>query len=185
MRADLYVSLRRSGINPDGLKDLHRIVLTTDGTVTDILEAYFRERMVVVALHQELIASGALTAPHQAALRFAPGDEGQALIREILLRGEISDSCHLYATSAIAIDRLPPEMRAQLLELKQPIGQLLLEQRIPTFKEIVDVHREPAGPLATYFGIAQTAPLLCRTYVMSIDQRPAMVITEKLPEFGR
>ena len=185
MRADLYVSLRRSGIDPDVLKDLHRIILTTDGTVTDILEAYFREQMVVVALHQETAAAETLPAAQLGLLGLAGSAGGEVLKREIVLRGEISESCHLHAASVIALDRLEPALRAGLLEKKKPIGHLLLEQRIPTFKEIDEVRREPAGALARLFAIAENAPMLSRTYVMSVDHKPLMMITEKLPEFGR
>ena len=40
MRHDLVQALQRGGIDPRGLNPLHRILLTTDGTVTDMLEAY-------------------------------------------------------------------------------------------------------------------------------------------------
>jgi chorismate-pyruvate lyase len=185
MRSDLYLSLRRSGIDPEVLKELHRILLTTDGTVTDILEANFRERMVVVALHQEEVAADTLPPAQQALLGLAAPPGGEALKREIVLRGEISESAHLYATSVISLDRLEPALRVGLLEKKKPIGHLLLEYRIPTFKEIVEVRREPAGTLGKVFAIAENAPMLSRTYVMSIDRQPLMLITEKVPEFGR
>jgi chorismate-pyruvate lyase len=183
MRTDLYVSMRRSGIDPDGLKELHRIILTTDGTVTDILEAYFRERMNIDAIQQQTVAARALTAAQQALLQI-PADDSEVIEREILLRGEISESCHVYAKSLIAVARLPAPVREGLLAKTKPIGHLLLEHRIATFKEIVDCHREPAGPLAKLFAIGERAPMLSRTYVLSVGE-PIMVITEKFPEYGR
>ena len=185
MRPDLYVSMRRSGIDPDSLKELHRIILTTDGTVTDILEAYFRERMNVVPIQQQTIAPSALTAAQQATLQLTTDDSSEVLDREILLRGEISESCHVYAHSQIVVERLPEAVRAGLLAKTKAIGHLLLEQRIATFKEIVDCHREPAGALAKLFAISERAPMLSRTYVLSIVEKPIMVITEKFPEYGR
>jgi chorismate-pyruvate lyase len=184
MRNDLYVSMRRSGIDPGGLKELHRIILTTDGTVTDILEAYFRERMDVVPIRQQTVAARALSASQQATLQVA-ADDSEVLEREILLRGEISESCHVYAHSFIAVERLPEPVRAGLLAKTKAIGHLLLEHRIATFKEIVDCHREPAGALATLFAISDRAPMLSRTYVLSVDGQPIMVINEKFPEYGR
>ena len=182
MRPDLYVSMRRSGIDPDGLKELHRIILTTDGTVTDILEAYFRERMNVDPIQQQTVAARTLPAVQQAQLEIA--DDSEVIEREILLRGEISDSCHVYARSLIAVERLPAPVREGLLAKTKPIGHLLLEHRIATFKEIVDCHREPAGALAKLFAINERAPMLSRTYVLSVGA-PIMVITEKFPEYGR
>src|SRR5688500_5163022 len=163
MRQDLYIAMRRSGIDVATLKELHRIILTTDGTVTDILEAHFRERMDVVPVRQQPVDAAALSADQRAAL----GDAAEILEREILLRGEISESCHVHAHSLIALDRLPEDVRTGLLEKKKPIGHLLLEYRIATFKEIVDCHREPAGVLAKLFAISERAPLLSRTYVIS------------------
>ena len=185
MRTDLYVSMRRSGIDPGTLKELHRIILTTDGTVTDILEAYHRERMIVLALHQDVAAASTLPDAQRSALGLETTPEAQVLVREILLRGEISESCHLHASSAIALDRLPEPVRQGLLDKKQPIGHLLLEHRIATFKEIIDCHRDPAGALAAHFGITERAPMLSRSYVISVADRPLMYITEKFPEFGR
>jgi chorismate-pyruvate lyase len=184
MRSDLYVSLRRSGIDPNALKELHRIILTTDGTVTDILEAYFREQIVVVALSQNIVGTDTLASAQRTVFGFA-AKPGEALQREIILRGEISESCHLYATSVIALDRLPPPLRAGLLEKHKPIGHLLLEHRIATFKEILEVRRETAGPLAKLFAIGESAPILSRTYLLSVDGQALMLITEKVPEFGR
>jgi chorismate-pyruvate lyase len=182
MRPDLYVSMRRSGIDPASLKELHRIILTTDGTVTDILEAYYRERMDVVPVRQVTVAANTLTPDHQRALRT---DAGDVLEREIMLRGEISESCHIYAHSFIALDRLPEPVLAGLLERKKPIGHLLFEHRVATFKEIIDCHREPAAALAKLFAISDRAPMLSRTYVLSIEDKPMMLITEKFPEYGR
>jgi chorismate-pyruvate lyase len=185
MRTDLYVSMRRSGIDPGALKELHRIILTTDGTVTDILEAYHRERMTVLALHQDIVAAHTLPPAQQVALGIETSPAGEVLKREILLRGEVSESCHLHATSVIVLDRLSEPVRLGLLDKKQPIGHLLLEHRIATFKEIIDCHRDPAGALATHFAISARAPMLSRTYVVSVAEGPLMLITEKFPEFGR
>jgi chorismate-pyruvate lyase len=181
MRRDLYVSMKRSGIDPESLKDVHRIILTTDGTVTDILEAYTREAMKIELLRQE--SASADSEPSARWLHDAPGTA--ILRREILLRGEISGSCHLYARSVIAVERLPAAIRDGLLEKKQPIGHLLLQHRVHTFKEIVECRREPASQLASVFALGNDAPLLSRSYIVSIDHHPVMEITEQLPEFGR
>ncbi|HEY5933186.1 MAG TPA: chorismate pyruvate-lyase family protein [Kofleriaceae bacterium] len=185
MRTDLYVSMRRSGIDPGTLKEQHRIILCTDGTVTDILEAYHRERMTVVTLHQDVVPAQDLSRAQLTALGLDATPASEVLKREILLRGEVSESCHLHATSVIVLDRLSEPVRQGLLDKKQPIGHLLLEQRIATFKEIIDCHRDPAGALATHFAISDRAPMLSRTYVISVEARPLMMITEKFPEFGR
>ena len=45
MRQDLSQSLIRSHINPSKLSTFQRILLTTDGTLTEILEAYLFEKI--------------------------------------------------------------------------------------------------------------------------------------------
>ncbi len=44
LRSDLHESLTHSHIDPSRLSTFQRILLTTDGTVTEILEAYLFER---------------------------------------------------------------------------------------------------------------------------------------------
>ena len=53
LRVDLQRSLRHSGIHPEDLSEFQRILLTTDGMVTEMLEAFFWERMTVVKLSQD------------------------------------------------------------------------------------------------------------------------------------
>ena len=53
LRLDLQQTLKRSPINPKDLTSFQRILLTTDGMVTEILEAFFWERMKVIKLFQD------------------------------------------------------------------------------------------------------------------------------------
>jgi chorismate-pyruvate lyase len=73
-------------------------------------------------------------------------------------------------------------MREELLESLKPLGQLMLECQLETFKEILDCGRELAGSLADYFTLAPTAPVIFRTYRTFVHHRPVMLITEKFPE---
>jgi chorismate-pyruvate lyase len=184
MRNDLLLSLKRTGIDPAMLGELQRIFLTTDGTVTDILEAHHRESMVVEVLRQEMVPPDGVDENTRSALQWTTETVGEVLNREILLRGEISGRCMLFATSAIALSRLSPPVRTGLLEKTSAIGHLLLAHRVLTFKEIVGCQRERAGARGETFGIRADAPLLSRTYVIWAEHGPIMVITEKLPEWG-
>ena len=56
MRTDLQQSLTRSHIDPSTLSTFQRILLTMDGTVTDILAAYLLEEIQVVKLSEELVS---------------------------------------------------------------------------------------------------------------------------------
>jgi chorismate-pyruvate lyase len=176
MRHDLEQSLERRAINPLNLSAFQRILLTTDGTVTEILEAFSGESIRVVKLFQEVSeldrAVSSLELPW-----------GQHVLRRsILLQGRMSLVNFIYADSIIALDRLSDGVRDGLLQSKKGIGQLILEHRIETFKEILDCGTEPAGPLAEYFQIDQDASIMFRTYRMITNGQPIMVISEKFPE---
>ena len=176
LRQDLQRALRRRGLEPSALGVLPRILLTTNGTVTDILEAYFGEPMVVVKLHQELLQLK----------RSIPSLEvkrGEGVLsRKIMLQGEVSRKNFLYAESLIVMSRLDARMQKGLLGSLKPIGQLLLERHLETFKEIVDCGREPAGGMTDYFKLAPAARIIFRAYRTIACHRPIMLITEKFPE---
>jgi chorismate-pyruvate lyase/acyl carrier protein len=175
LRHDLEESLERRAINPLTLSAFQRILLTTDGTVTEILEAFSGESIRVVKLHQDVINLERAVA----SLELPWGEP--VLRRSILLQGHMSLVNFLYADSIIALDRLTEGVRDGLLNSKKGIGMLILEHRIETFKEILDCGIEPASGLAQYFQVEPEASIIHRTYRMLSGGRPIMVITEKFP----
>lgn len=178
MREDLSRALEEGSIDPGGLNAIQRILLTTDGTVTDILEAYLREPMDVVPLAQSIIAA----AERVTDLDVDAGHE--IMTREVLLRGRTSGHTVLHATTIVVPDRLGARLTAGLLERKQPIGRLLLAEKAETYREIKRCARGPANGLARHFHLYETAPFLSRTYVISHNGRGIMRITESFPEHG-
>ncbi len=176
MRNDLDQSLHRSHIDPSKLSIFERILLTTDGTVTDMLEAYFFEQIQLVKLSEQ-----AIKLDHD--IPEMDLSQGADVIeRKILLQGKISRRNYIYAESILVLDRLPPEFRAELLETKTPIGKIWLEQKVETFKEILDTGKQPANGLSTYFNISEDEPVLFRTYCVRSNRQPTMMITEKFPK---
>ncbi|HYZ26162.1 MAG TPA: chorismate pyruvate-lyase family protein [Geminicoccaceae bacterium] len=176
MRTDLQRSLKRAPIDPGKLTSFQRILLTTDGTVTDMLEAYFWERMNVVRLFQDLYQIDR----EFAELELEPG--ASVLERRILLQGKVSHRNRIYAQSFIVPDRLDEKVRDGLLNSHKPIGLLLLEDRLETFREILSVGKEAAGDLADHFAIAPDDYLIYRVYRIIARRLPIMLITEKFPE---
>ena len=163
-------------INPLKLSAMQRILLATDGTVTDILEMYAGESMRVIKLHQEQVG---LKQP----LPSMDLDRGDTVLnRTILLQGKMSLVNQLYAESVIVPDRLDPGVRDGLILSKKPIGLLLLEHRLETFREILECWREFAGPLGQYFHVDEEATIIARTYRIFSGRQPIMLITEKFPE---
>ena len=176
MRKDLNQSLNRSHINPSDLSTFQRILLTTDGTVTDMLEAYFFEQIQLVKLSEELITLD----KNIPQMDLPSGIE--VLDRKILLQGKISRKNYIYAESYLALDRLEERFRQELLQTKTPIGKIWLAQRVETFKEIIDTGKETANGLSEYFNIEATENLLFRTYCVSSHGKQTIMITEKFPE---
>lgn len=157
------------------LTAFQRILLTTDGTLTVLVEIYAGEAINVVKLENSL-------RPWEGddpGLGLRPGEE--VLRRTILLQGSSSHTNYLYADSLMVPDRLAPEVRTGLLETDQPVGRLLLDARTETFREIVRAGTEPARGCAQHFSIGEDDLLIFRTYNVIAEQRPVMTITEKFP----
>lgn len=176
MRDDLQDSLHRSHIDPAALSTFQRILLTTDGTVTDILEAYLMEQIRIVKLSERLM-------PAPVDNRYMGYEAGTEVIdRTVLLQGKISRKNFIYAESIIVPGRLETAFQKALLETKTPIGKIWMEQRVETFKEIKDSALEASKELSEYFLISPSDKLLTRTYCVYTDDQAVMMITEKFPE---
>jgi chorismate-pyruvate lyase len=175
-RTDLQSTLDHRHIEPANLSTFQRILLTTDGTVTDILEAYAFEQIKIIKLSEQM----SVLDQDIIAMNLKQGTE--VISRKVLLQGKISRKTFIYAESILVPDRLDEQFRKALLETKTPIGKVWLEQRVETFKEILETSRESAEGLSSYFGIEPTDKLLSRTYQVISGHQPAMMITEKFPE---
>jgi chorismate-pyruvate lyase len=177
MRDDLQDSLEKSHLEPSSLSTFQRILLTTDGTVTHILEAYLYEQIQVVKISEQLIT---LTQDIPV-MDLAAGAE--VIARKIFLKGRISRRNFIYAESILVPDRLNEKFRHELLHTKTPIGKIWFENRVETFKEIVTSGKEPMNSFAQQFSDTEaTTNFLFRTYCVYSNGAPTMMITEKFPE---
>jgi len=158
------------------LSALHRVLLITDGTLTEILQAYFLEEIQLVKLTEEIQIS---TKPCPQ-LQAEPGE--RLMVRTILLRGQQTGRTYVYAESLIALDRLDDNVRSRLVTTKIPIGRVWVENKLETFKEFIRAQRELADDNADHFGIEPDDVLLSRSYRVIWKGRPVMMITEKFPE---
>lgn len=175
MREDLNQSLIRSHINPAKLSTFQRILLTTDGTLTEILEAYLFEQIRVVKLSEGIVSISQDILP----LEVKQGSE--VIERKILLQGKISRKNFIYAESILVTERLEEKFKDELLHSKIPLGRLWLENKFETFKEIVDTAEETGGKLLNYFPIQPEDSILSRTYLVFSRSKPIIMITEKFP----
>lgn len=176
MRTSMQELLACSRVDLSTLNSLQRILLTTDGTLTETLEAFFLERIQLVKLGE-----GQIPAPRDIPLlNVRKGDE--IVERRILLRGANSGHNYVYAESVIVIQELDASIRDGLLRSKTPMGRLWLEHKLETFKEIVDMSREPSRDLAAFFNAVGDDSMLSRTYRVFNRRKPILMITEKFPE---
>lgn len=149
-----------------------KILLTTDGTVTDLVSLFTGEPIHITKLSQEIVNS-----QQPAVLQL---DAATPLLhREILLSGE--QQHYLYAVSHFVIPRMSRDMQHQLLNTNTPIGLLWQQARLETFREVITQAAEPMGQLAEYFGGTASDRLLTRTYLIYHGGLPLGVITEKFP----
>ena len=175
MRQDLNRSLIRNHIDPSKLSTLQRIVLTTDGTLTEILEAYLFEKIRIVKLSEGTVSITQDIPP----LAIEQGSE--VIERKVLLQGKISRKNFIYAESVLVTDRLDEKFKNELLYSKTPLGRLWLEHKLETFKEIIDTAEETAEKLLAYFPLQPEDKIFSRTYRVFSQRQPIMTITEKFP----
>jgi chorismate-pyruvate lyase len=170
---DILAKLGGPGANC--LTQLQRILVITDGTLTEILEAAALERIRLVKISQETVSSTTFD------LHFTPAPGEVFLERNILLQGSKSNKNYVYAKSVIAVNRLPRSFDDELVHSDTPLGQLWLEHRLETFKELLETRFERAGELSKHFHCDASSTLLARTYRVSSGAMPVMVISESFP----
>ncbi|MEM7365171.1 MAG: chorismate pyruvate-lyase family protein [Pseudomonadota bacterium] len=157
------------------LPPFQRILLMTDGTVTEMLSVYLGEPIKVQKLHQTV----GVAECHIPLLDLNTGS--RLMRRQILLCGEQSGQAHLFAESLIVPDRLPRRMSDELLASEQPIGTLIVEHRLETFREICRTEKVTAGDRGVHLGCDADDWLISRTYLVFASGSPMMQITEQFP----
>jgi chorismate-pyruvate lyase len=163
------------GFDASSLSLLQRILLISDGTLTDTLEAAFLEPIGVRKIQLTTAAS-------QAAVPDLAVASGESLMeRKIVLHGETSGRNYVYAESLLALDRLPLAFREDLSATNMPLGHLWSKYKLETRKELLAVWRAPCGALGEYFHGNERTDLLGRRYRLISGGRPLMLITEHLP----
>jgi chorismate-pyruvate lyase len=167
--------MRQKAMDTSQLSPIQRIILTSNGTVTKLLEDLLGEQLTVIKLHESMQT-------HEAAIPYLELPAQQQVIqRKICLQGKDSGINWLYAESMIVPERLEPSFRDELLESQIPIGNLWSKYRVETFKEILPPFQQPAGELASHLAMQAQQLLLGRTYRVFSRQQPVMMLTEMFP----
>jgi beta-ribofuranosylaminobenzene 5'-phosphate synthase len=145
-----------------GLGVLERILMTSDGTVTIMLEQIVGERIDTQGIAHAVAPVDPGTA---AAL---PYPAASLVRRTTRLVGASSGRLYVRATSVFAPDALPKQVLAALRRTDEPIGRLLRRERVESFREILSID-VPAGG---------GPPEPRRRYLICIGGRPAVHIEE-------
>lgn len=142
-----------------------RMLLTTDGSVTTLLEASFRAPIAVETITNT-----------------GDGVRSRSLRRTAVLRLAADGRPLLRARSVLAVDRLPEAARTALLEGDAPIGAVLRDARIETRRELGPYAEDAAtAEDAAALGVAVGSPVFERTYRIVSFSRQLAVVTERVP----
>jgi chorismate-pyruvate lyase len=169
--------IRRGGTEDlpiQALPPFLRALLVTDGTVTKILEAYFWEPVEVQTLQQDFVTA-------ERPINWIEIDAGdRVLIRRALLRGVDSGVKYATAFSVIRTQLIPETFRQRLVDREIGIGVLIRDSGMESYREVLEVGIEPAeGDGETV--ASRGSELVFRTYRITIDGRPVILITESFP----
>src|SRR5438874_2437221 len=117
-------------------------------------------------------------------------ERGEPILeRKVLLQGRENAITYLYAETVMVPRVLPAPVSIRLLHGEEPIGRILQELRLPTFREIIAHGRASLGEIAggraaEHFEAGHGAGVFYRTillYVNPSPQRAAMRNTEVMP----
>ena len=169
----LAVSIDDFSIEDLGLAQ--RVLVTTDGTVTEALAAIFLEPIELVKIAIAITHSDH-PLPH---LELKSGSS--LMRRQVVLRGSRTSTPYAYAQVVIAADRLAPDLRRELLDGRTPLGELWIRHRVEIFKERPRIRRRPAGEFARYLDLGETETLIERTYRAFAGRHPVFLVTEYFP----
>ncbi len=150
-----------------------RILIATNGTLTRILSVLADDEIVVQIIKQQI---------HDEAPKIPELDHlpiGRVLRRDILLRGRSSGTPFVAAESLVAVDLLPAAITTSLTETDRPIGEVMADSCIETFKEEATVWTgELPGWLALDGYQDSRARTVARRYRIMAGGQPVIVITE-------
>ena len=174
---DIARSLNAIETQVGRLSPVQKILLGTDGSVTQLLEAITGETVSVRTRLQEIVPADAATAGH---LGIRPGDPVNHRIVELAAGG--SGEVLIYAISDAPVNRLSAEFRDDLMKADIPIGKIIQQHHIEARREICTAMVRPAPePQRGIFSLCRNEPLLSRQYRIMHQGEPLIFIEEQFP----
>ncbi|MEM4311878.1 MAG: chorismate pyruvate-lyase family protein [Nitrososphaerales archaeon] len=156
-----------------GLSGVQKILLTTDGSITRILEALSFERIIIRTLKKKPIkASGKIA--HE--LNY----KGTISYREVLLMGKESGRCYIFAKSWVPINRLDSDYAEDILSRDEPIGKILQLHKLESRRNIIKIGSLKSKRLKKFFKTEEDI-FLRRAYHIIHKDKVLIKIEEYFP----
>jgi chorismate-pyruvate lyase len=168
------------------LDPLDRMLLSTDGTVTTLLEACVGEAITTrttreagpAARDRLLAAVGRWWHPDETLLELVPGE--RVIARRVVLTGIRSEVPFLLGESLVAVDRLPATVIERLMRTGASLGRALIAGSIATRRQILEIPAARAAENSDDLGVSPGMTLARRTYGITGGHRAAALVTEWL-----
>jgi beta-ribofuranosylaminobenzene 5'-phosphate synthase len=157
------------------LSALQKILLGTDGSVTQLLESVTGHPVTVRTREQVVVQADGIAAER---LGVAPGDAVNNRIVELV--DATTGSVLVYAKSQTPVARLAPEFREDLMRADIPIGKIIERHRIEARREILTAQVTP-DDTGGIFPVCKNEPLLMRQYRIIHGGKPLIFIQEQFP----
>lgn len=164
-----------------GAVDLHdlspfqRALLTIDGTVTQFIEAYTLEKVLIRLLGHNAGCASDL-APW-----LACDSDTEVLQRRAALVGSDTERLYVYAESVLLPGRLSADMRDALHRETGGLGKILLNELLESRREGLWYGMQELRDLPPALGAGASLHCLTRTYRVIAGGQPLMLITEHFP----
>jgi chorismate-pyruvate lyase len=171
MEENIFDTIKNIEEELGNLSSAQKILLTTDGSVTAILDV-LKGHAEIETLIQEFISADRYMADE---LGISPGDDVN--YRVVIIK---TSEPLIHATSFIPLNRLDKEFKEDLIRADIPIGRILKKHKIESRREIKSIEMDKASPeLAKIF---QTdSPMLTRTYNIIHKDQVLIRIKETFP----
>lgn len=157
------------------LNPVQKILLTTDGSITRILEALTGDRVRVETVTQEIIKADENSAD---ALGITRGDEVNFRVVNLMAQ----DRVLIHAVSYTPLNRLKKEFREDIMKKDVPIGTIMARLKMEARREIKDFQVIKADEeLSGVFQLPAGTLLLKRNYDIIHENKVMMNITEIFP----
>jgi len=174
---DISQKIKMIEMETGKLSPVQKILLGTDGSVTNLLEVVTGNAVTINTRIQKVIPADATIATE---LEIKKGDCVNYRVVEI--KNQNSPEVLIYAVSYTPIDRLSLDIRQDLMQADIPIGRILKEHHLETRREITDAYVRAADPnLSEVFNIFKQETLLSRQYRIFHQDKPLISIQETFP----